>query len=292
MAGTLQAFRRSRPSNLRLTEPMTSKDVRALGRTLNSPLTFAGLYAVLLLACAAIYYCYLGDFYETTAIYESGFSQTEGTLYSELTDVFRQATRNAPSAIGMGPDTNRLAADSVTLANLSVPDTDTVGFEVRYDCVGQNSVGSAILMLSMKGHWTGFQVPSNGVPSYQYEVDQDQASRDPVCGYDVGTLAAPDHNHAQAAIISTNADVVRKVDALVRAKAGFTDLLPGRGPRSLYLSAVTITTLGFGDVVPVTTRARLLVGTEAVAGVVIAGLFLNAIGRGRRQLEVGKPEQS
>lgn len=47
--------------------------------------------------------------------------------------------------------------------------------------------------------------------------------------------------------------------------------------RYLYLSVVTITTLGFGDMVPVTDRARGLVAVEAIVGVVLAGLFLNAL---------------
>lgn len=53
--------------------------------------------------------------------------------------------------------------------------------------------------------------------------------------------------------------------------------------RFLYLSAVTITTLGFGDITPVSTTARLLVGFQAVLGVVLIGLFLNrTAGRVRR----------
>jgi len=43
--------------------------------------------------------------------------------------------------------------------------------------------------------------------------------------------------------------------------------------RMLYLSAVTITTLGYGDILPITSRARLLVALEAIAGIVIIGLF-------------------
>lgn len=50
-------------------------------------------------------------------------------------------------------------------------------------------------------------------------------------------------------------------------------------PRFLYLSAITITTLGFGDITPVSTRARLLVAIEAVLGVAFAGLFLNRVAR-------------
>jgi hypothetical protein len=47
--------------------------------------------------------------------------------------------------------------------------------------------------------------------------------------------------------------------------------------RMCYLSAVTITTLGFGDITPVSFSARILVGAESVIGVVLVGLFLNAV---------------
>jgi hypothetical protein len=53
--------------------------------------------------------------------------------------------------------------------------------------------------------------------------------------------------------------------------------LSGYPGRMLYFSAVTITTVGFGDIVPLSGTARLIAGLEAVVGWVVAGLFLNAI---------------
>jgi hypothetical protein len=47
--------------------------------------------------------------------------------------------------------------------------------------------------------------------------------------------------------------------------------------RMAYLSAVTVTTVAFGDVTPVSEAARILVTLEAILGVVIAGLFLSAL---------------
>lgn len=47
--------------------------------------------------------------------------------------------------------------------------------------------------------------------------------------------------------------------------------------RLLYFSAVTVTSVGFGDIVPLTSRARMLVGLEAVSGLIIIGLFLNSL---------------
>lgn len=55
--------------------------------------------------------------------------------------------------------------------------------------------------------------------------------------------------------------------------------------RMLYLSAITITTLGFGDITPVSEAARLLIALEAVLGLVVIGLFLNSLAmRVRRQV--------
>jgi len=44
-----------------------------------------------------------------------------------------------------------------------------------------------------------------------------------------------------------------------------------------YLSAMTATTVGYGDIVPVTRQARLLVAFEAILEIVIVGLFLNSL---------------
>lgn len=46
--------------------------------------------------------------------------------------------------------------------------------------------------------------------------------------------------------------------------------------RMTYFSAITITTTGFGDIVPLTPWARFMAAIEAVFGIVIAGFFINA----------------
>ena len=47
--------------------------------------------------------------------------------------------------------------------------------------------------------------------------------------------------------------------------------------RMFYFSAMVITTVGFGDIVPMTPIARAMVTGEAIFGVVIVGLFLTAV---------------
>jgi hypothetical protein len=47
--------------------------------------------------------------------------------------------------------------------------------------------------------------------------------------------------------------------------------------RMAYFSAIVITTIGFGDIVPITPVARLIVAFEGILGIILAGLFLNAL---------------
>ena len=53
--------------------------------------------------------------------------------------------------------------------------------------------------------------------------------------------------------------------------------------RMLYCSAVTQTTLGYGDVVPISDRTRFAVGLQSVLGIVMIGLLLNSLGWLRRE---------
>jgi hypothetical protein len=57
---------------------------------------------------------------------------------------------------------------------------------------------------------------------------------------------------------------------------GQPERFSGNFGRMLYFSAVVITTLGLGDIVPLTDRARGLVAGEVVLGIVFVGLFINA----------------
>jgi hypothetical protein len=53
--------------------------------------------------------------------------------------------------------------------------------------------------------------------------------------------------------------------------------ISGAYSRMLYFSTIVITTVGFGDIVPMTPLARDVVGVEAIFGVLLVGLFLNAV---------------
>jgi hypothetical protein len=77
------------------------------------------------------------------------------------------------------------------------------------------------------------------------------------------------------------APILSAMSHFINGDSGFTSDVSDNFQRMLYFSAVTITTLGFGDIVPITTAARRLVTCEAVFGVVMIGLFLNSLTRKR-----------
>ena len=78
----------------------------------------------------------------------------------------------------------------------------------------------------------------------------------------------------------------KKILEFVRAMEGFPVRLEHNYWRMLYFSVATITTLGLGDIVPVTMRARMAVASEAVVAVVLIGLFLSALANGIKERKV------
>ena len=57
---------------------------------------------------------------------------------------------------------------------------------------------------------------------------------------------------------------------------------------AIYLSVVTVTTLGYGDITPLSDLMKLVMAFEAVMGLVIFGLFLNAIARDQERTHDNK----
>ncbi|SJZ95850.1 Ion channel [Cetobacterium ceti] len=45
----------------------------------------------------------------------------------------------------------------------------------------------------------------------------------------------------------------------------------------MYFSSITMTTLGYGDILPVTSLARGLASIQTILGIVIIGFFLNSV---------------
>jgi hypothetical protein len=240
-----------------------------------SPVTIALFYLGVLIIYALVYDGYLGDFYQTTSAFEPGFNQTQSAVVSGLTKSLNLVARDTPPGkTSFGAEHFELQRDSLRVSDLSVAASGTMTFQVRYTCTTAHSVGVGGLEVTLEAHPRGIEYRPTG-PIVYFPLTQ--TANDPVCGFDIGTLAGDDHQQSTATRVLVDPVIADDIDSLLRAKTGSADLPPGRHVRAFYLSAVTITTLGFGDVVPVTTRARALIASEALLGVVLAGLFVNAV---------------
>jgi hypothetical protein len=79
--------------------------------------------------------------------------------------------------------------------------------------------------------------------------------------------------------------LLQRIRAYAEGAQGVGSTTSGNFVRMVYLSACTISTLGYGDIVPMTTTSRLLVSIEAILGIVLIGLFLNALSFERAYVE-------
>lgn len=87
----------------------------------------------------------------------------------------------------------------------------------------------------------------------------------------------PDEDVYVTPMLLMNREVSDLFSEYLRVNKGLTSSADDSFSRMLYLSMITISTLGFGDIVPLTNIARILVGLESVMGVIYLGAFVNSI---------------
>ncbi|MGE4291296.1 MAG: potassium channel family protein [Desulfovibrio sp.] len=89
----------------------------------------------------------------------------------------------------------------------------------------------------------------------------------------------------EAAILPVPETLHRDIRTLLDSARGFPSDNEHVFWRMFYLSAVSITTLGYGDIVPINNTTRCLVSAEAILGLVLVGLFLNSLSHERDRRE-------
>jgi hypothetical protein len=69
----------------------------------------------------------------------------------------------------------------------------------------------------------------------------------------------------------------RQIDDFLSGIKGNPGAESGSLGRMFYFSSIVITTVGFGDILPLSPLARGLVAAEALLGIIVGGFFLNAV---------------
>ena len=85
------------------------------------------------------------------------------------------------------------------------------------------------------------------------------------------------HEGFLSPVIKIDEGVEKEIHDFLLASKGFSNDINNHFLSMLYLSAVTITTIGYGDIVPITLITRMLITIEALIGMTLMGIFLNNI---------------
>jgi len=259
------------------------------------PRVWACLY-LLLIPVAGIAFTELpaGSFYDANLTRESGFQDDLNGLASQLTQAIEDQENGddvgyklpepswkfSGSTLKVNPILVFVQPGSITVDSSGNLDFSILGFassspigkpytEVRFDV-------PVTLATSQQGELApfkdGYSLAMYPITSTAQGLGADQPGLD-VLFPGVGSQSI------DGSMVEMDPSVAQDLDKLSTAGKGDPKFASGLRLRMFYFSAVTITTLGYGDITPVTSLARLLVSIEAITGVVLVGFFLNAVAR-------------
>lgn len=127
-------------------------------------------------------------------------------------------------------------------------------------------------------HLGRFRIDPASVRASTISVDDNSHLLVELEGEYAGQIAYP-----TSGLLTLSVGVDRRLVRFFNSLQGDPSQASGDWMRMLYFSSTTLTTLGLGDVTPVSSAARLWVWLEAVGGIVLIGLFLGAITAGIRR---------
>jgi hypothetical protein len=259
---------------------MKRRPFRRVAEQLSStpPLLFLLCY-VILIPCFALIYIFIPDhsFYAPYVRHESTTIDDRGLLRELVgTAVRRQVDRQ-------GADSPVTVAGS-QLTEIVVDDVDSDdGSRITIVMLGRFGPApkgefNVVLRLMMERWNSETATGPNGTSHYHLLESLD---KDGTIQHTLFTQAFPRFaasiSDPERAFLELNDTEHEQVERFVSGVQADPTLAPGAFWRMLYFSAVVVTTVGFGDIVPVAPAARFFTALEAVLGILLAGLFLNSI---------------
>jgi hypothetical protein len=249
-------------------------------RAINRPFILGLLYIACIPIFATIYSLLLtNDFYHSTIQYEYGFLSRENyeldsCLETQIIDNYYEFKR----------DTNKIInIDKIVVSNLT-GEKNNLNFYISfpYSIIESHSNKKMTVFTSFKVTLYNIIYAGKDTKS-PYYIREIECNDEGANNKTLFNLIFPDTIYP--IIYSSNTKLVKtrdRIDTQIynfeKASNGISSDINGNFWRMLYLSSMTITTVGYGDIVPITTRARLLISLEAILGIIIIGLFLNSIG--------------
>lgn len=179
----------------------------------------------------------------------------------------------------------KLDPDSLRVYNVKSIDGAKLSFTVSFTANGIGAFGHSWygwIVATVPGPWTSvISGPNSGTFYHLPEADfSEYASPFKEDSENIVKLVFSPGNRDSgilAPVLALTYQEEQQLHRYLKGERGDPSAVSGHFWRMVYLSAIVITTLGLGDIVPITWQARLFVASEAIAGIVLAGLFLNAL---------------
>jgi hypothetical protein len=233
---------------------------------------FAGLYCSLpfgfLAPYARLEYAGQSDTYEAGLIIQAAL---------------RRAMTGRSLEINDPKDNFKVRTDMIHVQRIASLDGSTVKFDLMLGLFNEKGLVQATIPLLMRAGSRVLVGSSRGDKNFRL-LELGSLEHKSMLG-DHRLLAAAIDQLLQPPnpndFVGVSVDVSDEEDAALQkffdGLAGDPTAVSGTLGRMVYFSAIVITTVGFGDIVPITSLARTAVALEAVIGIVLAGLFLNAV---------------
>lgn len=264
-------------------------------RILRAPFLYAAVYSALIPGFAVLYQWNSEQFFHSTIEFEVGTANEVDSVRRRLNfTIIDEFLGNGDSSIlrrtsGFGDlprSTWQADVLGVTVADVGISNTPDPGrAKVTFDLLIPATTASTKRDAATVQH-LGVSMPLQS-PYAEESAQQSvyvkpivvegRAPEFPFRAADVFPRRHPTVSGGDAPTLMIPGDIQSDLEDLWRSRQGLGAGIGGQFGRFLYLSAVTITTLGYGDIVPTGSTARALVATESVLGIVVIGAFLGAL---------------
>jgi len=246
---------------------------------------YLGLYVLTTLIFTGIFYSIRGDFYHPTFRYEPFLHGEADIILNELRDVLIKEFRKKHDDFVATYENFEVNSDDFIVNSWKVEDA-TASFRFLWDSKEHDGASTLHWMVTgsfdvmtifseLRGksfiHWYSVLFDNEGSIIRNPDIRPDVPVSD--------LFKTRKQNGKTHMLLPLSTSVRNRIDAFALGIKGRPKYLPHGFIRMFYLSSITITTLGYGDIVPLTSRARLLIALESLLGIMAIGLFLNHVGK-------------
>ncbi|MDP6629529.1 MAG: potassium channel family protein [Kiritimatiellia bacterium] len=249
------------------------------------PRFYLGAYVVVILAFALAFSLLKRQFYHPYFRHEASFQEATCELRDKLTPAFQHALSERAEMLR----DKKVYPEKTWLRDFRVGE-DAVHFSILVE-IRESDEGFG------KRRW----IPCRLTPDFAFDYRYKELTADHVIHLspeldfvrnpsDSGPWSRSELDPILRLMlnrIEVDGRTVAEMQSLFAADKGIPSGIRGSFPRMLYLSVVTITTLGYGDIIPVGNWARFLVGCESVLGVILLGFFVSSVWSRSRKKENG-----